>query len=261
MGLRSWFANSEAAEKQSPSKKGLMIKVMNHTDSNASDSPTSSSCNNPTATSNNDNAINPKSPPRSRINSRDIPRTYSGLYSEDDFKPLEIHRQHIFSQSVPFFLVSYLTLIVAGQLFTDELVPTDYSWTVTHAIHLVVTLIHVHWLKGSISDTQGELNAMTVWEQLVARGAEAEAARKVLLIVPTVLCYAGCHNGNYKPVVCVANLIVWVIAMLAKSFFMNGVRIFGINTTPGIDDDEDENADEKTDETPDVAGLEWKKQN
>lgn len=257
MGIRSWFAGSTpatatatssatATATTTKSKKGLLIDVMNSSPNSQGSGPL------------------PRSPPRNRLNSREISRTYSGLYSQDDLTPLAVQQQSIFSQSVLFFFVSYMTLILAIQLLvTDKVFAQEYSWTVTHALHLVVTLAHVHWLKGSISDTQGELNAMTVWEQLAARGQDAEDARRVLRIVPTGLCYAACHFSEYDWRISLVNILLWCIAMLAKLEFMNGKRIFGINRTPGIDDIDDDafNDDEQTDETPDMAAAEFKKQN
>ena len=244
--MRTLFGHSADKSKNTHEIKGLMKHMATTTPPQSFD----------------DTDVIPRSPPRSRIDSRDIPRTYSGLYGDnDDLKPLEIHRQGIFSESVPFFLISYLTLIGAIQLFTSVLFIEQHSWTITHAFHLAVTLVHVHWLKGSITDPQGELNADTLWEQLVARGENAEGARKVLLIVPTVLCYAACHNAEYEYQWCGLNLVLWLIAMFAKTPMMVGIRLFDVNRTAGIDDDyeEEEEDDGETDETPDVAGAEWKK--
>jgi hypothetical protein len=209
----------------------------------------------------------PRSPRRGRINSRDIPRTYSGLYgAEDDLLPFECHRQQrgaITRQSIWFLLGSYVTLLaVVQQAVVVISMPSIQHWTVTHAIHLVVTLVHIHWLKGSIFDPQGEMNALTIWEQLEARGSEAKAVRQVLLLVPTALCYAACHFANYQADYCAANIAFWAIEMLAKLPFMNGVRIFGINRTVGIDDVEDDNAetdDEFLDD--DHVTVESKKEN
>ena len=196
----------------------------------------------------------PRSPRRGRINSRDIPRTYSGLYGkEDDFLPLECHRQQrgaIISQSIWFLLGSYLSLIAVVQQLVSSVLPWSLSWTCTHAIHLVVTIVHIHWLKGSMFDPQGEMNALTIWEQLEARGSQAKAVRQLLLLVPTALCYAACQFGEFGADLCAANLVLWSIAMLAKMPCMNGVRIFGINRTVGIDDvaepEEEEDMDGST---------------
>jgi hypothetical protein len=197
--------------------------------------------------------------PRNRINSRDISRTYSGLYGQgDDLLPLEVQR--IASPpSVLMFLFMYITLILFVLLVVILLLHVTVgdaveesqlgraSLTLTHAIHLTVTVVHVHWLKGSVFDPQGEMNALTIWEQLEARGSDAYAIRQVLLIVPTVLCYAACHFSHYEPLAVLANFIMLAIALLAKAPYMNGVRILGINRTVGIDDDVSEEGANKTD--------------
>lgn len=187
-----------------------------------------------------------RSPRRVRMNSRDIPRTYSGLYGDDDLLPFECQRQQrgtITSQSIWFLLFFYVTVVAGVQLLVSPSFllnhHEDWVWTVTNFIHLAVTVPYIHWLKGSIFDPQGEMNALTIWEQLEARGSDSKRVRQLLLIAPTLLCYAACHFSGYRVGICGVNLIFWSIAILAKLPFMNGVRIFGINRTVGIDDTED----------------------
>ena len=191
-----------------------------------------------------------RSPRRVRMNSREIPRTYSGLYGDEDLLPFECQRQQrgtITSQSIWFLLFFYVTVVAGVQLVVSPSLllnhHEDWVWTATNAIHLAVTVPYIHWLKGSIFDPQGEMNALTIWEQLEARGSDSKHVRQLLLIAPTLLCYAACHLSGYRVVICGVNLIFWSIAILAKLPFMNGVRIFGINRTVGIDDTED-NEDE-----------------
>jgi hypothetical protein len=111
-------------------------------------------------------------------------------------------------------------------------------------------LLYLHWLKGSyLLDEQGELNAMTVWEQLEATNESTTHMRRILLIVPTCLAYMACLASKFQPTICTINIIFWSISMFAKLPQMNGVRLFGINRTAGIDDDFDE-ADGVDDGTP-----------
>jgi hypothetical protein len=84
-------------------------------------------------------------------------------------------------------------------------------------------------------DQHGELAAMTLWEQLEGR-SRIRNVKRTLFVVPTVLCYAACHFSNYSYVVCVTNVVLWIAQMIGKLPIMNGVRIFGINRTTGIDD-------------------------
>jgi hypothetical protein len=211
-------------------------------------------------------------PRRSRFNSREIPRTYSGLYGgADDMVPFEINRSKAAGISAPVFLCTYLTLVLAVHLVVvlfatagepvqvpasrrhdlHSVIGNLNSWTVTNAIHLVVTLIYIHWLKGSfVYDEQGEMNAMTVWEQLEAAG-DTVHVRRTLLVVPTVLTYAAVLTADFEATHTAINVVFWCVAMLAKLPFMNGVRIFGINRTVGIDD-ETEAEQEENDAAADV---------
>lgn len=181
----------------------------------------------------------PTHSPRRRINSRDIPRSYSGMYGfADDLLPFEMHRNRSAStQSFPLVFTTYLTLLVIlHSLSLCFFQP--FAWTATHVMHLAVTEVYIHWLKGSLYDDQGEMAALTVWEQLEASEGTNHITG-MLLVVPTLLCWAACQFSQYEPSVCVINAVVWVIEMLAKLPAMNGVRLFGINRTPGIDDEQE----------------------
>jgi ORMDL family len=118
------------------------------------------------------------------------------------------------------------------------------SWTITNALHLFITISFIHWAKGrntflllsSGMDEQGEMNALTVWEQLEAV-PDSVAIRHILLIVPTVITYIACLSSNFQNESCLVNIMCWLVSMFAKLPCMNGVRLFGINRTAGIDDD------------------------
>jgi hypothetical protein len=122
--------------------------------------------------------------------------------------------------------------------------------------------------------TQGEMNAMTCWEQIVSKPAvhmhhggnnatpfpssgHASSARAtitsaikklrsrdVLCVVPTLLAHASCHVAGYQSEYVLINVGVWAMVMLPKMPFMNGVRILGINRTAGIDDGDYQEDDE-----------------
>lgn len=193
----------------------------------------------------------PNTPNRPRINSRDIPRSYSGMYGQggDDLLPFELARNwHTDWLERGEFLFIYLGGVAIFQLVVvasmdNYFIKTNYtntrplflSWTVTNAVHLLLSLIYLHWAKGSYFDDQGEMSAMTLWEQLEGR-PKTVATKRALTIVPTLLCYAACHFANYRLDVCIFNGILWSIHLFAKLPVMNGVRIFGINRTTGIDD-------------------------
>jgi len=190
---------------------------------------------------------------RSRTNSRDIVRSYSGLFGrgiDGDLAPFELARnEHTdWVEKGGFLLLgSYIGCICLFQIlvlavfdsYNDiETLKLYWSWTVTHSIHCLVTTIYIHWLKGSMFDEHGELAAMTLWEQLEGR-SKILNVKRTLFIVPTVLCYAACHFSKYSYAVCTANIVLWIVQIMAKLPIMNGVRIFGINRTTGIDDNDD----------------------
>lgn len=244
-------------------------------------------------------SISPPPALRARLNSKDIPRTYSGLYgtggqlthqtASSDLLPFELSRNvntdwllgnrtspsnrerrrsknrafniaddksifaGISSTLSDSLLWAYLFFIALTQILVI-LLPLPYihmgsSFTITNLFHGIVTIVFLHWLKGSPNFyEQGELNAMTLWEQLnctpdtgdsnSASVDHVNSIRKVLVVVPTVLCYVACHFAEYAWGLCAINMTVWAVCVVAKLDGMNGVRLWGINRTIGIDDDQ-----------------------
>lgn len=200
----------------------------------------------------------PSPPPlRSRLNSKDIPRTYSGLFGaggelhhqtpNSDLLPFELSRNLNTawlrnSSSVSSLLCIYIFIIAFIQFSVMTLplnIPFEYTWTATHLIHGMLTLLFLHWIKGSPNFyEQGELNAMTLWEQISSSpDNDKNHAKNFLFIVPTVLCYIACHFGHYEKMISFFNAGMWFVCIVAKTETMNGVRVLGINRTIGIDDD------------------------
>ncbi len=61
-------------------------------------------------------------------------------------------------------------------------------------------------------------------------------ARNLLLLVPTVLVLIASIATNYEVAFLPLNLMAWaVLCLFPKLPMMHGVRMFGINSTPGID--------------------------
>lgn len=213
-------------------------------------------------------SISPPAANRSRLNSKDIPRTYSGLYgtggelrhqtANSDLLPFELSRNvntdWLFSTSDSptkrkrmrsgSLLWSYIFFIVFIQ-FTVMVLPLGFisfesSFTYTNCAHALITLLFLHWIKGSPNFyEQGELNAMTLWEQLSSAPDTNSSSntKKALVVAPTVLCYLACHFSNYDKKLSFVNLFAWIVCVVAKFEGMNGVRLWGINRTIGIDDD------------------------
>lgn len=90
-------------------------------------------------------------------------------------------------------------------------------------------------MKGCPDDsTQGEYNALTLYEQIDA-GVPWTSAKKFLMLVPTLLTWVACHVANYKAFYVFVNCGIFLICIIAKIPEMYRVRIFGINSTLGID--------------------------
>jgi hypothetical protein len=145
-------------------------------------------------------------------------------------------------------IIAFYLLFVVVLHGTSMLVTLDRAWTLTNALHFGCTLAYLHFCKGAPNDTQGDVRAFTVWEQLQAQQQLASSSTsttstsllaliQVLWIVPTALAYGACHARAYEPRACALNLTLWCVLMVAKLPCMNGIRLFGINKTPGIDDD------------------------
>jgi hypothetical protein len=189
-------------------------------------------------------ALTPTRPPplnRPRVNSRDIPRTYSGLYGEgDDLLPFELTRnpntEWLTNKNGWVVLATYLSVIFMCHLIILTFCEFQIAWTVSHTIHFLVSMLYIHWIKGSPNFyEQGEMNGMTTWEQLEST-KDTSNAKRALFLVPTVLCYLACHFADYDLDVVLWNVGVWCVCILYKLPCMNGVRVLGINRTTGIDD-------------------------
>jgi hypothetical protein len=166
----------------------------------------------------------------------------------------------------PALLVTYVSVILVFLLtFLAFVTEPRVAWAMANVAHGLVSMVYLHWIKGNPADymdgTQGEMNAMTCWEQIVSKPAahmhggsattpssHASArsrvtsaikklrSRDVLCVVPTLLAHASCHVAGYQSEYVLINVGVWAVVMLPKMPFMNGVRILGINRTAGIDD-------------------------
>ena len=57
------------------------------------------------------------------------------------------------------------------------------------------------------------------------------------MLVPTTLLLVTLLTSNYDQRVMLINIPIWLITVVAKFPFMERVRLFGINSTPGVDDE------------------------
>ena len=166
-----------------------------------------------------------------------VPRNYSDSFTagESDYDLLK--NRNIDWIDGPFTKVCYLVFLflVWGILHISRGFSDEDVWTTTNIIHGVATFIFFHWIKGCPDDsTQGEYNALTLYEQIDA-GVPWTATKKFLMLVPTILTWIACHYADYKPFYIVVNCGMFLICIIAKIPEMHRVRIFGINSTIGID--------------------------
>ena len=125
--------------------------------------------------------------------------------------------------------------LVWGIFHVSQSMSAEDVCCVTNMIHGVATFIMFHWIKGCPDDsTQGEYNGDTLYEQIDA-GIPWTNTKKFLMLVPALLCWISCHTANYKPLYVIVNMGIFTICLIAKIPEMHRVRIFGINSTPGID--------------------------
>jgi hypothetical protein len=98
-----------------------------------------------------------------------------------------------------------------------------------------ITFVMFHWIKGCPDpSTQGEYNAFTLYEQLDA-GIPYTSTKKFLMLMPTLITWMACYIADYKPLYIIVNCGLGLILVIGKIPEMHRVRIFGINSTPGID--------------------------
>jgi hypothetical protein len=235
---------------------------------------------------------------RSRSSSRDHTSTPSKknrvvhhYQAGSNLLPFELSRNRNTDWIVaggPALLFTYIFIVFIVLLTFLAFIPEPkVAWTLTNAVHMLVTLVYLHWIKGNPADymdgTQGEMNAMTLWEQIVSApathsynsssienillklkgghvmmdGSANCSGRDVLAVMPTLLALASCYVANFESYYAIPNVIVWAIVMLPKMPFMNGVRILGINRTAGIDDGDyqDEDDDDDCVDTEDESAL------
>jgi hypothetical protein len=209
----------------------------------------------------------------------------SQYQSVSNLLPFELSRNRNtdwFVEAGPALLLTYLSIVLTVLLTFLAFIPEPkVAWTLTNIVHMLVTLIYLHWIKGNPADymdgTQGEMNAMTLWEQIVSTpsihlhdspstmlrkgevmmdGGATGSGRDVLVIIPTLLALASCYVADFEKLYAIPNFVLWGVVMLPKMPFMNGVRILGINRTIGIDDgDYEEEDDELCDDTEDDSAL------
>ncbi|KAL7478738.1 hypothetical protein ACHAW6_004491 [Cyclotella cf. meneghiniana] len=237
----------------------------------------------------------PRSPSSSHDDHQKYPskkhRVFHHYQAGSDLLPFELSRNRNtdwIAAGGPALLLTYIFIVLVVLLTFLAFIPEpQVAWTLTNFVHMLVTLMYLHWIKGNPADymdgTQGEMNAMTLWEQIIStpathsynssalgknsskkkgghvmiEGRANGSGRDVLVVIPTLLALASCYVSNFATYYAIPNVIVWAIVMLPKVPFMNGVRILGINRTAGIDDGDylDEDEDDECVDTEDESAM------
>ncbi len=141
--------------------------------------------------------------------------------------------------SGPGTLICYVSMVLVLWAFFhfSGLFPAAEEWTVVSVFHAVGTFIFLHWIKGNPDESsQGDYNAFTVYEQIQA-GVPYTSTKKMLMLIPALLCWVSCYTSNYRPTDCIVNLGLLLVCIIPKIPEMHRVRLFGLNSTAGIDDE------------------------
>lgn len=196
-----------------------------------------------------DDSISPR-PARERVNSREYTHSYDGAYGagNEDMIGVVVARtaggwweKHQLYMFTAYILVLLLVGLVVAMAVSSA--PADkgaqfnlasMTFTVTNCIHFATTLIYLHWMKGSCGEDQGDLEHMTLWEQIEAT-PNTGWLRLGLRLVPTGLCWCACVEAEWEFWESILNVVVWYLTLLGKFPFMNGKRLLGINAHPVID--------------------------
>jgi hypothetical protein len=173
----------------------------------------------------------------SRARARTVSREYDDKF-EDGASEVDLENKNVNWLSMSWTKPSYVLFIY---LFNSLLVMSNFfpikdCWTVTNIVHAVITFLLFHWIKGSPDAmSQGAYNGLTLYEQMEA-GVPWTATKKFLMLVPTAMLLLACNSTDYEPTHVVVNCGIFLLLIIPKIPDMHRVRILGINSTPGIDD-------------------------
>eukprot|EP00051_Salpingoeca_urceolata_P026999 m.479630 g.479630 ORF g.479630 m.479630 type:complete len:163 (-) comp21535_c0_seq1:302-790(-) len=131
------------------------------------------------------------------------------------------------------FWVYYVLVVLMIHLIllAIPVFPTAWTWSLTNALHSVVTFFAFHWLKGTPFSTfdEGEAETLTQWEQ-IDHGKQFSKTKKFLIVFPIVLflvstMYTSPSNFHFY-----FNFAFMALVVVAKLPMLHNVRLFGINS-------------------------------
>eukprot|EP00126_Sphaerothecum_destruens_P004620 Sdes_comp18285_c0_seq4m7961 len=85
--------------------------------------------------------------------------------------------------------VYYIALILGFHIFVNAIpsITTGGAWCITIVFHNVVTMVVLHFIKGTpFDEDQGKYKLLTAWEQ-IDEGEQNTFTRKFYTIVPIIL--------------------------------------------------------------------------
>eukprot|EP00804_Cyclotella_cryptica_P012607 CCRYP_014743-RC/>CCRYP_014743-RC protein AED:0.32 eAED:0.32 QI:0/-1/0/1/-1/1/1/0/216 len=160
---------------------------------------------------NDDHPSSVHSTPRSRSSSHDDHqkspskknRVVHHYQAGSDLLPFELSRNRNtdwIAAGGPALLLTYIFIVLVALLTFLAFIPEPkVAWTLTNIVHMLVTLMYLHWIKGNPADymdgTQGEMNAMTLWEQIISTPA-AHSYNSASVGIMSSKKRGSCDNGR-----------------------------------------------------------------
>ena len=170
--------------------------------------------------------------------------SYVRKYSEDVEDLMNVNVLWMKDAFAWVFYPCFVIGICAVAMLTGMSLPQAVA--TTHLIHGSGTFILLHWIKGSPNFYGQNVQAgLTLWEQLEPH-SEWVNAKRYLTLLPTILLLATLMTNGYAPQSTALHVPMYIILVVAKLPVMHRVRLFGLNSTPGIDDDDEHEGDQKS---------------
>ncbi|CCI49500.1 hypothetical protein ABG067_002380 [Albugo candida] len=136
------------------------------------------------------------------------------------------------------FWTFYVLVIGMSYMAMPFFVPANEVWTAVNVIHGLISFGIMHWIKGSPDDSNsmGDYRELTFYEQ-IDENHPWSGTKKFLMVVPTMIFMLASVTTDYDTQHLMINFPIWFVLILAKLPEFHRVRIFGINSTVGIDDE------------------------
>lgn len=141
------------------------------------------------------------------------------------------------------FWLYYALLLLAVRIFIGTLIHfithttsnkhyIQYSWSITHILHSLITFYIMHWKKGtpyeSQYNNQGEYDRDTYWEQ-IDQGKQYTNTKKIFMLVPVVLFLLSAYETQWRNEIMMIDFIFLFLGVIPKLPIMDHVRLGGIN--------------------------------